>query len=156
MLNYERFQEQMNVMGTLFMREISREILNVYWKEFKAKEQTTWDKSMDEIMREEERFPTIHTIGKYYDMGIFLKDRQEWPMMEDLGKQAKSHRARSCFQLIRDLNKPKDKNPATIEDPRFQKVLEWHKEDVKPGKCDLLFTGYDSKRKIFTKVGRMP
>lgn len=139
MLNRARFREQMNVLSSLFMREIPREMIDLYWKEFQRKEQQPWDRAIDQIMKGEERFPTIPVVQTYYQNN--LPDKQElFPSREDIKRAAKTDYGKKHLELTFQLLD----GEISIETPEVQACL----------KEQSLFTRYDPGRKCFIKPDR--
>jgi hypothetical protein len=143
MLDKRRFQEQMQLLSTHFMREISVELLDEYWKQFSEKDQKIWDKTVDDVMREAQRFPVIATFRYYYEVNTPPKQSMEFPGMEDLDKQAKTAKAKYYLELIHGLLEEKIK----VDDPRVQKCL-----DEQGG--NKVFKCFDPQRRIFKKFNR--
>ncbi len=119
MLNKRRFQEQVSLLSTHFMREIDRDLLEEYWKRLKGIDQEIWDRAVDDILMKERKFPVISVFKYYVDMNTPTEEAKDWPDMGDLRKCAKEGRHKWYIKLIEDLIDGKtDKN-----DIRYRKVL---------------------------------
>lgn len=143
MLDKRRFQEQMQLLSTYFMRELGVGLLDIYWTHFKDKEQEPWDRAVDEAFREGKKFPVIAALQNYYGMSTSPKEDTDFPRMKALEKAAKTRKHKYYLKLIYDLLNGKIK----IDDPRVQKCLDEQGEE-------RVFERFDPERRCFKKYYR--
>jgi len=141
MLNQVRFKQQMELLALHHMREFPRELLDEYWKEFKNKEQTIWDKAFDQLFKTEEWFPKIATLQYYYEMNLPGKPDLEYPSREDLEKRAREEKHKKYLFLIDGLREGEIK----MDDPRILACLK--EQGERP-----TFGGFNPERRIFEKI----
>lgn len=149
MLHKERFIQQINFFGTLFMRETKADLVEAYWKIHKLKDQGPWDKAVDQIIHQEERFPTVGILQDYYIMNCPSKPD---PTREDLRKAATTEYAKKHLRLIFALMD----EVIDIQHPDVQTALEEHKAQAAKKEGDLVFTHYDPVRRRSMKRGIPP
>ena len=151
----EQFKSQMSRLSILFLRETKKEMLDEYWQIFKGKDFKSFENAVNEIIKQENRFPTPHTLNYYYEMYLPAKEKQESPEAEDLNRSAKSETARYycnlIYELVSNIGIAEKRNLIKIDDSRFLKALEQHKRDASNGKCKLVFTGYDAELRCWKK-----
>lgn len=141
MIGREQFKSQISRLSVLFMREVSREHLDELWGIFKIKDFEIFEKSVSDIIRNEDKFPSPSVLQAYYD--INLPPKEEPLDREDLKKAAKTQKHKEYVNLIFDLIDRK----ISIEDPRVQKCL-YEQGDKRT------FSHYDKEKKCFVKMGR--
>ena len=143
MISKQQFKAQISRLGTLFMRETPNDMLREMYEIFKEKDFTAFEKTVSDIIRNEDRFPSPNTIQGYYETNMPKRELPEPLEKEDLERAAKTLKHKHYLNLIFGLME----GEINIEDDKAQKCFK--EQGSKP-----TFSHYDIEKKCFIKPWR--
>jgi hypothetical protein len=99
------FEMQLANLSLNYRQKVEMRVVNWYWEQFKKCNKEKFNTAINEIVSNEEFFPTVATIKKYMDKSKeYPEFKDDWPEFKDI-KNQKTQIGRDCMKLVLSFTK---------------------------------------------------